>query len=139
MDPLSIIASSITIATALQLAVAGVCRVKQGEADIVSVALELSDLRLVLKEAQEILEEDSASRDAERLNNVLLHIQASLECLEGEFCKRRDEYERGSRTYRGRIKKPLRWMTAHKTARKLRNDLRDGRDQLVAVLSTYSA
>lgn len=139
MDPLSIIASSIAVGTVLQFSVQVLCRSKDANADITALAKELSDLMVVLQQAEETVKVDNSSSNTQLLVNALLNVQNSLGSLKEQASKWTGEEGASTKKYRGCVKKPIRWVMATKTARKMRDEFRSGREQLVAVLSTYSA
>lgn len=133
MDPLSIIASSIAIASPLWIGLQKLRDNKRAKADLFILSNEVAEIIIILQELDQILKEQSRIPEASRPSARLLqYLQAANEKLE-QLAQQLTEWEQQSRG-----SSPLRWAQMSPKMKGYAEAFQHIRKQLQTVLSVLN-
>ena len=133
MDPISAIASCITIAGIVRIALNFIHDSCGAQADIFALANEISDISIVLQEIADSLHQHNPPI-SDRLADLALAAQGQLEQLGLEIL----EWKANPHNKIANIRQ-LRWLRINSRAKAWRDSFRNLRAQLTVILTAISA
>ena len=134
MDPLSIVASAITVAAALSTTLETIRNVSQANNELLALTNEVSDMSIVLSEVDYVCLEhqaqgDSSPRSVSSLSNL-------VEAAEFKMSELNRLIRRMNEKVPPRLSSRLNWLRSGCRARALQEDLQRIRNNITTVLST---
>lgn len=133
MDPLSVIASGIAVAGAVQVALKHVHDTYGAQADLFALSNEVSDLNVIFQEIRDIVKRQKNVGPSAPLIQLADRINAKLEQLRLQIA----EWRTPPKEIIARARQ-LRWLRISSKADAFRGELRNLRSQLTAILSASS-
>jgi hypothetical protein len=133
MDPLSIIAAGITVAGAVQVSLKHVHDTYGARADLFALSNEVSDLNVIFQEIRDIVQKQKDVGPSAPLVQLAERINAKLEQLRLQIA----EWKTSPKEIKARARQ-LRWLRISSKANAFREEFRNLRSQLTAILSASS-
>lgn len=134
MDPLSIIASTIAIATPVSVALQKLRRIRQSKSDLLLLSNEVADTLILLRELDQVFRQPrhiASVHPDPILVQALADTKSKLQALSDDICSSGDPdvttRERASR-----------WFTISSSVRQFKEEMRRNRSQLMTILSSLN-
>ena len=131
MDPLSVIASTMTIAAPIAVGLQTIRENRHAKPELLLLSNEVADIVLLLQELDQVLQNPKQSIESRPSRRLLQALDATRAKFQ-ELSKQVLEWQKSSTTH------PLRWIVIGSKVRALKEELQRIRSELMTVLSTMN-
>jgi len=131
MDPLSVIASTIALATPVALCLQKLRESRHAKPELLLLSNEVADIVLLLQELDQVLQHQNQSTESRPSRRLLQALDATRAKFQ-ELSKQALEWQTSTTT------RPLRWIVIGSKVRAFKDELQRIRSELMTVLSTMN-